>query len=108
MGGEDLLDECLPHALRVQLVGHDAYTVAYMKWKGKSNGQLLALAASRGFDALLTTDQNIEFQHNLATLPLAIVVLQAASNDLSDLLALIPQLLGALATLAPRAVTHVP
>jgi predicted nuclease of predicted toxin-antitoxin system len=49
-----LLDENLPHQLRRELPGHDCYTVAYMGWAGVENGDLLALAASAGFDALVT------------------------------------------------------
>jgi predicted nuclease of predicted toxin-antitoxin system len=65
-----LLDENLPHRLRTLLIGHDAFTVAYMNWKGIGNGQLLALAASSGFDAVITKDTGIEYVQNLADLPL--------------------------------------
>ena len=40
-----LLDENLPHALRRELPGHDAFTVQYMGWSRAKNGQLLAMAA---------------------------------------------------------------
>ena len=36
-----LLDENLPHALRLELPGHDCYTVAFMGWSGVENGALL-------------------------------------------------------------------
>jgi len=51
-----LLDENLPHPLRHELPGHECFTVAYMGWGGIENGELLALAAALGFDALLTKD----------------------------------------------------
>lgn len=102
-----LIDECVPHRFRNHIVGHDVYTVAYMGWAGVKNGRLLALAAGAGFDALLTTDQNIEYQQNTAALPIAVVVLEAAGSDVPSLLAIVPQLLATLATLPPRAVTHV-
>ena len=54
-----LLDENLPHRLRPLLVGHEAFTVAYMNWKGIENGRLLALAASNGFDAVVTKELSI-------------------------------------------------
>jgi hypothetical protein len=41
-----LLDENLPHRLRLLLVGHEAFSVALMQWDGIGNGKLLALAAS--------------------------------------------------------------
>ena len=52
-----------------------------MKWTSLGNGALLEQAAT-AFDVLLTADQNIEFQQNLATLPIAVVVLVADSNRL--------------------------
>ena len=102
-----LLDENLPHRLRPLLEGHEAVTARYMGWGGKQNGELLALAADGGFDALLTKDSNLQFQQNPAKLPLAVVVLQAPSNALDDLRPLVPALLEALQTLTPNAVTVV-
>jgi predicted nuclease of predicted toxin-antitoxin system len=75
-----LLDENLPHQLRYELPGHECFTVAYMGWGGSENGALLALAASQEFDALLTKDANLEYEQNLTDLPLAVVVIQAAST----------------------------
>ena len=49
-----LLDENLPHQLRLEPPGHDAYTVAYMNWGGVENGELLRRAAAEGFDAVIT------------------------------------------------------
>lgn len=102
-----LPDECVHQNLRHDVAGHDVYTVRYQKWTGVKNGRLLALAPANGFDALVTTDRNIEYQQNIAALPLAVVVLQPRSHDLSDLQALIPNLLSTLAALPPRAVAHV-
>lgn len=44
-----LLDENLPHQIRLELPGHDVFTAAYMKWGGIENGELLRLAAAAGF-----------------------------------------------------------
>ena len=60
-----LLDENLPHRLRTLLTGHEAFTVAFMNWNGIENGRLLALAADNGFDALITKDCGIEYEHDL-------------------------------------------
>jgi predicted nuclease of predicted toxin-antitoxin system len=79
------LDENLPHQLRKELHGHDSFTVAYLGWGGIENGELLELAASQGFDALLTKDANLEYEQNLKDLPIAVVVLEAASNDIDDI-----------------------
>lgn len=102
-----LLDENLPHRLRPLLPGHDSATAAYMGWGGKQNGELLALAADAGFDALLTKDTKLSYQQDQSRLPLAIVVIHAPSNKLDDIRPLLPKLLAALENLRPRAVTVV-
>jgi hypothetical protein len=61
-------------------------------WSGVTNGKLLALAATR-FDVFLTADRNIEFQQNLRTLPVSIVVLRARNNRIQALEPLLPELL---------------
>jgi hypothetical protein len=66
------------------LVGHDVHTVTQMGWTRLGNGVLIRQAAAE-FDALLTADQNIEFQQNLKTLPMSVVVLVANSNRLDSL-----------------------
>jgi hypothetical protein len=70
------------------------------------NGALLTRAAS-SFDVVLTADQNIEFQQNLTTLPVAVVVLVAKTNRLESLEPLVPELLRALAILRPRTLQRV-
>ena len=70
-----LLDESLPSDL---LVGHLLTRLG--------NGALLRQAE---FQAVLTADQNIEFQQNLKTLPIAVVVLVANSNRLESLVPLV-------------------
>jgi predicted nuclease of predicted toxin-antitoxin system len=97
-----LLDKNLPHRLRPLLVGHEAFTIAYMKWNGIENGSLLALAAKHGFDALLTKDSGVEYQQNPATLPCSVVILETQSKSLKHIQPLIPALLDVLQT-PPRA-----
>ena len=48
-----------------------------MGWTRLGNGALLRQAAAE-FHAVLAADQNIEFQQNLKTLPIAVVVLVAS------------------------------
>ena len=52
---------------------------------------MLALAAQR-FDALITVDKNLPYQQNRATLAVAVVVLDAVSNELAFLAPLVPSL----------------
>jgi hypothetical protein len=103
-----LLDENLPHGLRHHLAGHDAFTVAYMKWSGTKNGALLAAAAREGFEAFITMDNGVAYQQNPTALPVSVVILSAASNDIDDLLPLIPALQQCLAALSPRSIARVP
>lgn len=72
-----------------------------MGWSGVKNGQLLALAGT-AFEAFLTVDKNMPFQQNLATLPIALVVMDSVSNELHALLPLLPRLEQELAVLRPR------
>lgn len=103
-----LLDENVPFDLRRLLVGHDVATVAFMRWKGLRNGVLMTRAATEGFEVLVTRDGNIPAQHNRATLPLALVILVAKSNDMEDIEPLVPALLSVLTSLKPRDIVYVP
>jgi predicted nuclease of predicted toxin-antitoxin system len=93
-----LLDECIPKRLKRELLGHEIKTVQDMGWAGIKNGALLKLANGQ-FDALLTVDQGIEYQQNLAGLKISVVVMVAASNDVDDLRPLLPRVEQALANL---------
>ena len=95
-----LLDECVDHRLSKDVVGHEVSTVARMGWRGKENGQLLTLAADQ-FDVFLTTDRNLSFQQNMQSFQIAVVVLTARSNRLSDLRRLVPELLKVLPFVKP-------
>ena len=86
-----LLDESLPHDLAVLIAGHEVSTVSDEGWASIKNGQLLALAATK-FEAFITADRNLEFQQNLAKLPIAVVVLVARKNRVEDLKPLLPEL----------------
>jgi predicted nuclease of predicted toxin-antitoxin system len=95
-----LLDESLPRKLMLELPGHDAQTVQRRGWTGLKNGALLR-EASQEFQVLLTGDQNLEFQQNLRTLPIAVIVMVAVNNRIETLRPLIPDVLEALKTIQP-------
>lgn len=97
-----LLDENLPHQVRLELPGHEVFTAAYMRWSGIENGELLRLAAEAGFDAVITNDRGLEYEQNLDTLPIAVVVVLAKSNTLEAMRPLYPELLSTLSRLQPR------
>ena len=73
-----LFDHGTPAPLRTRLAGHEISTAYEMGWATLSNGDLLA-AAEKSFDALITTDQNLRYQQNLAGRRLAILVLPTTS-----------------------------
>lgn len=89
------LDECIDWRLSRDIAGHDVKTARQMGWTAIKNGELLALA-SEHFDAFVTVDRNLAFQQNVPGLQIAVVVLQAKSNRLSDIRQLVPELLSKL------------
>ena len=87
-----LLDENMPHDFRHYLSEHELRTVDYMGWKGKGNGELIALARD-DFDALITLDQKIPYQHNLTLTDMTVIILSAGTNDIDALRTPVPELL---------------
>jgi hypothetical protein len=78
-----------------------------MGWDRLRNGALLAAAAAAHFDVFLTIDKSIKHQQNLATLPIAVVVILAPTNRIADLLPYIPFVETALTQLTPKALIEV-
>src|SRR5436305_14802492 len=88
-----LLYECVPKRLRRALAGHAVRTVPQEGWAGKKNGELLGLMSAAGFEVLLTVDQGVPHQQNLAAARVAVVVMVGPSNQLADLAPLVPGVL---------------
>ena len=95
-----LLDESLPRKLAQELSGHEVQTVQKQGWAGLKNGELLRRANAE-FDVLVTGDQNLEYQQNLAKVSIAVVVLVAENNRIETLRPLVPNLIGVLTTIRP-------
>jgi predicted nuclease of predicted toxin-antitoxin system len=71
-----LLDKNVPVGVRRFLLKHEVRTIVEMQWPDQlENGELLKMAEQAGFDVLVTSDQNIRYQQNLAGRKLALVVL---------------------------------
>jgi hypothetical protein len=71
-----LFDKNVPVGARTFLSGHEVNTVVEMGWPDQlENGELLEVAEKSGFDVMMTSDQNILYQQNLAGRKLALVVL---------------------------------
>lgn len=76
-----LLDENIPHRLRLMLEGHEARTVAFQGWAGLTNGALLRAADDGGFDVVITADQGIRHQQNRTAYRVALIVLSTNRED---------------------------
>ena len=101
-----LIDECIDWRLARDIAGHEVKTARQMGWSTIKNGELLALAAEE-FDVFVTVDRNLSFQQNLPIFAIAVIVLRAASNRLSDLRPLVPNLLASIPTAAHGVATYV-
>jgi hypothetical protein len=101
-----LLDECVDVRLAVSLATVEVRTVADQGWLGISNGQLLALAAAE-FDVFVTVDRNLPFHQHLPKFNIAVILLRAKTNRLSDLVLLVPDLVTAIPSAKKGVVTPI-
>ena len=101
-----LLDEHLPVDLAAALLGHPVDTVVGRAWAGVKNCDLLQRMRGE-YDALVTMDRSLEFQHNLVALPFGILLVGAASNRMADLLPLVPAILEALPGVRPGEIRRI-
>jgi hypothetical protein len=74
-----LFDQGTPAPLRRYLAGHSVDTAYERGWSNLSNGNLLDAMERDGYELLITTDQNLRYQQNLADRKIAIVVLRSTS-----------------------------
>jgi hypothetical protein len=96
-----LLDEDVDVRLRVHFGSNfEVQTVAFLGWKGKSNGELLR-AAEESFDVLVTLDTGLSSQQNLSEYDLAVIVMRPQTQKLHDMIALVPAAEDAAASLRP-------
>ena len=85
-----LIDECIDQRLRLLFPGHDCQTAGFANLAGLKNGRLLEAAEAAGFDVLITTDQSIPDQQNLARRRISLIILCGPTNRLQDLEPLVP------------------
>ncbi len=74
-----LFDQGTPVPLRRHLHPHDVDTAAELGWAELQNGDLLSSAEDGGYALMITTDQNLQYQQNLADRSIGIVVLKTTS-----------------------------
>jgi hypothetical protein len=70
-----LFDHGTPRGIVRSLIGHTVKQAKAQGWDTLRNGDLLDAAEAAGFDVLVTTDKNIQYQQNLTGRKIAIVVL---------------------------------
>jgi hypothetical protein len=100
------IDECVDWRLLRSLAPYEVKTAKQMGWSELKNGKLLR-EASVQFDVFLSTDSGIEHQNNIASINIAVVILEPRRNKLSELLPLLPRLLEILPGTLPGTVTRV-
>ena len=96
-----LLDECIPRKLKNSFFRHDCRTAPEEGWAGKTNGELLYLAEKAGYQVFITLDRGIEYQQNLQSKGIAVILIRTKSNRLADLLAHVPKILEVVKTIQP-------
>ncbi len=74
-----LFDQGTPLPLRRHLKGHAVDTAYELGWSKLANGDLLSAAEKSGYQLLVTTDQSLQYQQNLADRQIAILVLLSTS-----------------------------
>lgn len=77
------------------LPGHEVESVPLIGWAGVGNGELLERAQDR-FEIFITMDSKMVRDLNIQAAKLAVIVLKAQSNMLSDTFPLMPKVLAQL------------
>jgi len=85
-----LLDENLHGQLKPQLKDHEVFTVDDQGWRSIKNGELLRLMIAAGFDAFITLDRNLQYQQNLKSYSIPIIVLRRSQSQVDNLDAFAP------------------
>jgi hypothetical protein len=71
---------------------HDRRTVADEGLSGRKNGELLRLAEVSGFSVFISVDRGLEYEQNLRTKTIAVILIRATSSRLQDLLPHVPEI----------------
>jgi hypothetical protein len=100
-----LLDEDLPHDLRLHIAHHEVQTAAYAGFAGAKNGKLMEALAAAGFEVFVTGDKNLPYQQPLLKMPFGTVVL--STQNLPVLVSCLPLLQSAIDTSAPGSISSV-
>lgn len=95
-----LFDENMPRKLRRDLPEFYIRTAQEQGWSAYKNGQLLK-QLSEVFDVLVTIDQNVRHQQNLAKFNVGIVAIEIPDTRIVFLRELIPEIREAITVVNP-------
>jgi hypothetical protein len=70
-----LFDNGTPKPIARSLAGHEVSYARQIGWHELENGELIERAEQAGFELLLSTDKNIQYQRNLSGRKIARVIL---------------------------------
>src|SRR5437868_14352622 len=101
-----LFDQGVPVPLRRHLTGHMVDTTFERGWSNLANGKLLEAAEADAYDVLVTTDQNIKHQQNLAARHIGVVVL--LSTAWPKIRGRVPAIVAAVESAKPGVLVDVP
>ena len=88
-----LLDENLPIKLKYRLQDVcEIYAVSDKGWNALENGELLAAMQKEGFDYLITSDKNLQYQQNVNRYSFSFIVLDVMNNNYETILPLIAEI----------------
>lgn len=86
-----LFDENMPRKLRRDLSDFVIRTAQEEGWGSYTNGELLSRAAAT-FDVIVTLDQRMRYQQNLAEWRIGVVVIEIPDTRLNFVRGLLPQI----------------
>ena len=101
-----LFDHGTPRPLKRHLSGHESDTAADKGWETLRNGELIERAEQDGYAVLITTDQKLRYQQNLAGRRLAVIVL--LKNNWPRVRLKTEEILAALEEIQPGELREVP
>ena len=88
-----LLDENLPVKIKYRLQDVcEIYTVNNKNWNSLENGDLITAMQNDGFDFLITSDKNLQYQQNIAKYSISFIILNVADNNYETILPLIEKI----------------
>ena len=101
-----LFDENMPRLLRRDLPEFEIRTVQEEGWSSLQNGALLR-KAEMSFEVLVTADKRLQYQQDISSFRIAIVVVSAKSTRLIHMRPLVSRIQQALAEAQPGSVVVV-